>query len=422
MNKSRVFFPTILFCFLILALIYYFVFTPSRPVDNLVLSQTRFSKLEGWNNDNLIEAFKAFKHSCKKIVRQPDEKSMGGKLISSTGIEPIAGKVGDWKYICKDALSADIQEHNSSKLFFQKWFFPFAISNGKSDSIFFRGDDLGLFTGYYEPLVKGSMKKNHQYNVPLYEFPEHYIKVDLNNFYPKLNYKHIVGKIVDSKLMPADTRKEIDKGALENKTKVLVWLKNPIDSFFLHIQGSGVIELPNGKKFRVGYAGSNGYKYYPIGRKLLELGEVSREKMSMQEIRKWLELNPKKINSLFNKNERYIFFQEIKSDFTLGSFGVPLTPGRSLAIDKQWIAMGVPLWISAAQTKDYSKDFNYNRLMITQDTGSAIKGIVRGDIFYGNGKMAEKLAGRTSHLGRYYIFLPRKLIQNRLKAYSNEKK
>lgn len=422
MKKSRVFFTTILLCFLILALIYYFFSTPSSSVDNLVLSQTRFSKLEGWNNDNLLEAFNAFKHSCKKIVNQPDEISMGGKLVSAIGIEPLAGIVGDWKYICKDALSADIQDNNLSKLFFQKWFLPFAISNGKTDSTFFRGDDLGLFTGYYEPLVKGSMIKNYQYNEPLHEFPKHYIKVDLTNFFPKSNDKYIIGKINNGNLIPADTRKQIYEGALENKANVLVWLKSPIDSFFLHIQGSGVIELSNGSYVRVGYAGNNGYKYYPIGKKLIELGHISKEKMSMQEIRKWLKLNPKKMNNLFNINKRYIFFKEIKSGFPLGSFGVPLTPGRSLAIDKRWIAMGVPVWLSAAQTKDYSKDFNFNRLMITQDTGSAIKGIVRGDIFYGNGKLASDLAGRTNHLGRYYILLPRKLIQNRIKDYSNEKK
>ena len=344
---------------------------------------------------------------------------MGAFIKDKTTTYPLAGTVMDWLEPCKESFKLKIKDNKGAMLYFQKWFLPFSISYSYSNNIFSKGDDLGLFTGYYEPLIEGSTIYTNEYKYPIYSYPENYIKVNLEDFNKSLKGKFIIGKITDNNFTPADTRHEIDKGAIQSKSQVLYWLKDDIDSFFLHIQGSGIIMLPNGKQERVMYNGNNGYDYYAIGTELIKKGYILKENISMQKIKEWLKNNPNKKNDILKLNKRYIFFKKSNSNFAKGSQNTSLIARRSLAVDLKWIPLGVPLWVDIDNFGD-EKKLKIKKLMISQDTGSAIKGIIRGDIFFGTGQEPGLLAGKLKQLGKYYILLPRKLIIKRNKTKNNE--
>ncbi|MBC8157716.1 MAG: MltA domain-containing protein, partial [Alphaproteobacteria bacterium] len=203
------------------------------------------------------------------------------------------------------------------------------------------------------------------------------------------------------------SRGEIVGGALQNKGLELMWVDDPVDAFFLHIQGSGRVAMTDGRVVRIGYAGDNGHKYVSIGRELIARGTIPREKLSMQSIRAWITNNPVRGDNLMAQNPRYIFFRELPGkEGPIGAEGVALTPERSLAIDKKFVPLGVPLWLTTIDPLNPNKAFN--RLMVTQDTGSAIVGAVRGDIFFGFGDEAARRAGNMKAKGRYYLLLPKK--------------
>ena len=203
--------------------------------------------------------------------------------------------------------------------------------------------------------------------------------------------------------MPFHDRAAIDAGALDGDNLAVVWVDDPVDAFFLHIQGSGRIALADGSELRVGYAAQNGHAYTAVGLILIDDGEVTREAMSMQAIRTWLAANPDRARDLMNRNRSYVFFAVLDGDGPLGSEGVALTPGRSLAVDRRFLPMSVPLWLDSTLPGEQP----LRRLMIAQDTGGAIRGPVRGDVFWGYGEDAADIAGRMKSRGRYYLLLPR---------------
>ena len=207
-----------------------------------------------------------------------------------------------------------------------------------------------------------------------------------------------------------DVLEEIDAGALAGRGLELLWAADPVDAFFLHVQGSGRVIFPDGRVQRVGFAGSNGHSFYAIGRALIEEGIVSREESSMQKIRDWLRANPDKAREVMQRNARYIFFRTIDGDGPIGAQGVPLTPGRSLAVDSSLLPLGVPLWLDTTWP---ATDKPLRRLMVAQDVGSAIKGAVRGDFFWGSGEPALEQAGRMKQTGRYYLLLPKPVAERR---------
>ena len=229
--------------------------------------------------------------------------------------------------------------------------------------------------------------------------------VQLGEFRDDLKGRRIAGRVIDGKLKPYESREQIVAGNWPHNQEVLVWVDDPVDAFFVQIQGSGVVQLNDGNVMRIGYAGQNGHVYYAIGRELIERGELTKEEVSLQTIRAWLEKNPAQADEIMNTNASYVFFRELDGEGPLGGEGVALTAGRSLAIDRSLISYGVPVWTDIEPPS--ASVGKIQRLMVAQDTGGAIRGAVRGDVFWGFGERAEAIAGPMKSRGQYWILLPR---------------
>jgi membrane-bound lytic murein transglycosylase A len=269
---------------------------------------------------------------------------------------------------------------------------------------------LGLFTGYYEPLLHGSRRRHGHYTVPLYGRPPELVTVDLGRFRDDLKGKKIAGKVEDGVLVPFPDRKAIDDGALAGRRLEIVWVDDPVEAFFLQVQGSGRVQLEEGGEVRVGYAAQNGHAYSSIGKALIQRGALRADTVSMQTIRAWLQAHPDQTAGVLEKNASYVFFQETRagSEGPMGAEGVPLTPERSLAVDLRYMPLGVPLWLASRlpSPREGEPDRRLHRLLIAQDTGGAIRGPVRGDVFFGFGGDAETMAGRMKHRGKMWVLLP----------------
>jgi membrane-bound lytic murein transglycosylase A len=382
--------------------IWYFQVKPPLE-DKLTLERTDFASLSGWEQENFAGFFPAFQKSCVKIARLPDTRDMGGI--------GIAGTAGDWKPICAAAMALP-PNNDIRRRFFEKNFTPFQILNNQEKS--------GLFTGYYEASLKGSREKKPPYLTPLYLRPPELVMVDLGRFRDELKGQRIAGKVVDGNLLPFPDRAGIEQGALADRELELVWVNSDIDAFFLHIQGSGLVEMEDGSLLRVGYAGQNGHPYFAIGRDLIEQGHVPREEMSMQAIRDWLEENPGQATELMQKNASFVFFRELETNGPIGAQGVELTPERSVAVDRKWLPLGVPLWLATevAPASSPAEVEKFERLMMAQDTGGAIVGPVRGDVFWGHGDYAYDMSGGMKSEGQLWILLPNALADAAMGAES----
>lgn len=348
-----------------------------------------FAEMAGWRDDAMSEALPAVRAACEVIIADTADAPIGPG--------GMAGRVRDWWSPCAALLAvppADEAVRNT----FEALFVPLAVDGGSE----------GLFTGYYEPELQGSRTQSLGYPAPLYRRPPDLITAALADFRPDLGDETLVGRIADGQLRPYHTRSEIDAGALAGRGLELLWLADPIDAFFLQVQGSGRVTLAEGGGVRVGYAASNGHPYTAIGRVLVERGEMTKEQASMQRVRQWLRDHPDQAMALMQMNARYIFFREIEGDGPIGSLGVPLTPGRSLAIDASLLPLGTPMWLDTTYppgTPEAGRPLR--RLMVAQDTGGAIKGAVRGDIYWGSGETALRYAGPMKQQGRYYLLLPK---------------
>lgn len=358
----------------------------------LPYQQLTFSQISGWNDDDHSQALHSFQISCARLLNYPDERGFND-----------FGTAADWKPVCRASLELD---PIAAKKFFEEQFTPLAFSD----------QDPGLFTGYYAPLYKGSRTKTDVYAAPLYMVPRDLQAINLGDFDQSLRGRSIVGEIKDSKFVPYKDRQTIEQGALEDKQLELVWLEKTEETFFLQIQGSGFVELENGEIAHFGYAQRNGRPYRAIGQFLIQSGDISREDMSLQAILEWMENNPEQSDELMWKNPSYVFFQERDGDKPVGSLGVGLTPGRSLAVDRSFIPLGAPMWLetsieTGSETGEITRTPHLNRLVIAQDTGGAIKGQVRGDVYWGIGDQAELKAGPMKDVGSYYILVPNSVVQ-----------
>lgn len=336
------------------------------PPGNLILQPASFDAMPGWGTDRLSEVMPALLRSCSAIAKLPPDRPLGP--------DGLAGTPADWRTPCLIARNLPATDDKAIANYFQNIFQPYLAvdSNGRP----------GLFTSYFEPELLGSRKKTAVFNVPLYRAPT-----------TPVTY----------------SRAEIDAGALEGRNLELLWVADPVDAFFLQVQGSGRIRLTDGTIQRVGYAGNNGQKFGPIGRMMIDAGLVDRKNASMQAMRDWLKAHPQEAVGWMQKNPRYIFFREIKGDGPIGAQSQPLTPGRSLAVDTSFLALGLPLWLDTTWPVDHGgqrKGDPFRRLMVSQDIGSAIKGPVRGDIFWGSGEEALRFAGNMKNTGSYYVLLP----------------
>ena len=292
----------------------------------------------------------------------------------------------------------DFANHKAARDYFEKWFRPYAVNDRY-------GNNDGLLTGYYEAELRGARRPDGRFKFPLYGRPANLITAKLGLFDPTLAGRSVTGRLSDGKFLPYPDRKSIVSGKASDKLKPLVWVDSEIDAFFLHIQGSGRINLAEGGLMRVGYAASNGRPYTAIGRTLIKRGAIARDQVSMQTIRSWLGANPAKAAEIMSQNARYIFFRQLDGQAPVGAQGVELTPGRSLAVDRRAIPLGLPVWLETLDPIDPHKP--YQRLLIAQDVGNAIKGGIRGDIFFGYGRLAARRAGLMNQRGLYYILLPR---------------
>ena len=369
--------------------------------DKLVLKKADFSDLPGWSQDDLVAFLPAFLKSCAKIQSLPPSREMGGI--------GIGGTAGDWQPLCSDLLALP-PEPGVLKSFFEKNLTPFRILNNNKKT--------GLFTGYYEASLKGSATRHAPYLTPLYLRPPELVMVDLGRFREELKGQRIAGQVVNGDLVPYPDRAVIEKGALKDRNLELVWVDSDIDAFFLHIQGSGIVEMDDGTTLRVGYAAQNGHPYFAIGRELIDKGYVPKEEMSMQAIRTWLEKNPDKASELMHKNASYVFFRELQTGGPIGAQGVELTPERSLAVDRKWLPFGVPLWLATevAPASSSLETEKFERLVVAQDTGGAIVGPVRGDVFWGHGDYAYDMSGGMKSEGQLWILLPNALAARRQDA------
>lgn len=360
---------------------------PSVP--NLVLTPVTYAQLSGWAGDRVDEALPALRGSCQVFQRKAP-----GQRVGKSG---IGGRYVDWRQACLALARVPLGNTAMTRRFFERWFDPFLVSN--------RSKASGLFTGYYEIELRGSRTRNGPYQTPLYSTPRNIVSVNLGQFNSEWSGKKITGRVVAGRVVPAQTRREIDNGAITGRGLEILWADNAIDVFFLHIQGSGRVVLEDGTVVRVGYAGRNGHKYVAIGRELVKRGAIAKESVSMQSIRSWLRGNKTDARAVMQINPSYIFFNPLKGPGPVGAQGVVLTPGRSLAVDRRFIPLGAPIWLATTSPLDPSEPLN--RLVIAQDTGGAIKGPVRGDLYWGHGENAALNAGFMKSRGRYYILLPK---------------
>ena len=366
---------------------------PGPP--RLDLTATDFTALEGWRDDAQGAALTAFRRSCDAFAKAPDDQP----------VAPLGGTVGDWREPCAAAGRIAAGDDSLARRFFETWFTPLRASD--------RGADRGLFTGYYEALLHGARQPGGAYTVPIHGLPAGLVSVDLGRFAADLEGRRIVGRTVDGALEPLPERAAIDHGALDGAAPVIAWVDDPLDAYFLHVQGSGRIALAGGGELRVGYADANGHAYVSIGQALIERGALTREEVTLQSIRAWLAANPIAMAEVLALNPSYVFFRLVDGAMDqdggpFGAQGVALTPGRSLAVDRRFLPLGAPLWldIMAPATDEAAPDRRLRRLVIAQDTGGAIRGPLRGDLFWGFGAAAESIAGRLKHPGGYVLLLP----------------
>ena len=362
---------------------------PDRPVS--AWQPVEYAALEGWAEDDHAAALPALRRSCARLERRPADRPMGQ--------DARAGTVADWLPACR-ALPEEGAPAELARAYFEGWFQPVALEHAEGPE--------GLITGYYESELEGAFTRDETYAVPIYGRPADLVEVRLGDFDDALPRRTVIGRVEDGRLKPYYERAEIESGAIDGASPVVIWAKDIVDVFFLQVQGSGQVVLPDGDRVRIGFAGSNGLPFYAIGRALIDEGIIDRKTVSMQSIRDWLRNNPAEAKALMHRNKRFIFFRLIEGEGPIGAQGVALTPGRSLAVDPAFVALGTPLWLATSYP---AEERPLNRLMVAQDTGSAIKGVVRGDFFWGSGEAALHYAGRMKQTGRFWLLLPRSLVQ-----------
>ncbi|MEI9885590.1 MAG: MltA domain-containing protein [Rhizomicrobium sp.] len=350
-------------------------FTRPAPEDKLRLKAVSFADLQGWGAGDAGAALTAFRRSCAKILTRAPGAAMA-----------YAGSAAQWRGACAAAATA-----RDARGFFEGAFVPYAIGEG-------------LVTGYYEASLAGSRTRHGRYQTPVYGLPDDLISVDLGKFRPEWKGEKIAGRLDGHRLTPYPSRAEIDAAAPQ-MARVLFYGDDAVAVFFLHIQGSGRVWLDDGSTVRVGYAGQNGHPYTAIGRTLIRDYGVPRDGMSMQVIRAWLKAHPGEARRVMESDASFVFFAETPvGDAALGpegTEGTALTPRASIAVDSHLHPFGLPVFIAGEGLAN---------LFVAQDTGGAIRGPARADIFFGFGANAEDVAGKMKARARFYVLLPKGVV------------
>ncbi len=355
---------------------------PRRPAPppTPVYTPVPVTSLPGWTEDRLIEVREALARTCGVVLRRDPASSLAH--VDSHAVD-VAGSVAVWQTACRRMATVPPDNVRTFRAFLEGNFQGFAVTPDT-------GAGAGLFTGYYEAHIRASRERGGPYQVPVYGVPDDLVTIDGHG-----------QRLVDGTMEPYHDRAAIEDGALGGAAPVLFWTDDPVDLHVLHIQGSGRVSLPDGARTRIGYAANNGHPFVGIGRLVRERGLADGG--SMPAIRAWLRANPEAGRALMRQNPRYIFFREITGNGPIGAMGIPLEPLRSLAVDPSVIPLGALVWVDTTDPDGRL----LRRLMVAQDTGSAIKGLARGDIFWGAGEVAFHAAGRMKNPGRYFLLVPR---------------
>ena len=356
---------------------------PAQPT----FTATSYRDLPGWDSDRVQDAWPAFRVGCKALVARARTQS-------------------DWQASCAGADAIDENDAAQVRQFFERNFTPYRVSSRD-------GTDQGLVTGYYEPLLHGSLSGGPAYPAALFAPPDDLLVVELAELYPELKGKRVRGRVDGRRVVPYWTRADIDAGKASLAGKALVYVSDPVDAFFLQIQGSGRVQLAGGGVMRVGYADQNGHPFRSVARVLIDRGEMTIDEASMQAIREWGRRHPDRLPQLLDENPSYVFFREVtppapgtleaRIDGPIGSLGVPLLAGRTIAVDARALPLGAPVFLATTQPLS---DTPLRRLVMAQDTGGAIRGAVRADFFWGFGDEAGSLAGRMRQPGRMWLLWP----------------
>ena len=336
---------------------------------------TAFDALPGWKGAPAASSVRAFVGSCRN------------------GSNALVMKAA-----CAEARALPAGDDAAARAFFERAFTAYAVVAPD-------GAREGLVTGYYEPLLEGSRNRSARFTRPVYGLPDDLVVVDLASQYPELRGLRLRGRLNGRRLEPYYARGEIEARGAAFAAPVIAWVADPVELFFLQIQGSGQIQLENGERIRVGYAEHNGYPYRSLGRYLADRGEMTLEQASMQNIKAWAAANPDRYQEALNQNPSYVFFRELSAaGGPLGAMSVPLDAGYSIAVDPLYLPLGAPVYL--ATTYPLSPE-PLERMVVAQDTGGAIRGAVRADFFWGTGSEAGVLAGRMRQQGRFWLLWPR---------------
>lgn len=337
--------------------------------------EVRFADLPGWDQDSQATAWPALLRSCDKLATR----------------DPA------WQEPCRQAQQVATPDDAQARSFFETWFTP-AVVNGDATRD-------GLITGYYEPLLHGSFTRTERFRYPLYRRPDDLLTVDLSSLFPELKGRSVRGRLQGNRVVPYYDRGAIARDGGPLAGNELLWVDDPVQAYLLQVQGSGRVQLPDGSQVAVGYADQNGHPYRSLGARLIELGALKREEVTLPKVKEWIAAHPEETEQLLNSNPSFVFFRlsDAGAEGPSGSLGVALTPERSVAVDPSFIPLGSPVWLDTT-LPDGSR---YRRLVLAQDTGGAIKGAVRADVFFGRGERAEQLAGEMKQPGRMYVLRPK---------------
>ena len=364
------------------------------------LRAVSFAALPGWNEDHPARSLAAFVRGCGELLYLPPDQALGGAGPAAT----LGGKAGDWTAACLAARAVRPADDAAARAYFAAWFQPYEVEAG--------GAGRAEIGGYYEPEAAGALTESAAFRVPLLARPRDLVRVDPAAMAPPAGAsapaRPIFGRLDHGRLVPYYTRAEIDAGALRADHLAIAWLADPLAAYLMQVEGFGRVRLADGQMLRVGFAGQNGRPYVPIGKVMAARGMIGADAVDLAHIRAWLAAHPALAQGVLDANPNYVFFRLLGNipprQGAPGALGVPLTPRRSLAVDRAFIPLGAPVFLA---TTDPLSGRPWRRMMLAQDLSGSVRGALRADVYFGWGRAASRAAGRPPRAGRLYLLLPR---------------